>query len=439
MLLWLPLIETAGQQFWELTGEFPGEPKIGIAIAADSILFAGLTDGIIRSPDGGGSFQTVLKASAVHSMYVSGSGVILAGGTGRIYSSADLGSSWDSVPVSSAYPVLQIIENKEGALFAITGGYDDTGYKGDGVFHAPGPGGDWEQRNGGLGSYTGSEKIAIDSNGRLYLAVHDHFVTGNGGLFISEDNGLHWEHVAINIDGKKDVEDRMKIEFTTGLSISPGDSVYLSFQGIAGKGMVRLNLKKHIGDVKGSGNWSVFTLMEPEQWWLDRTLYNIFFSGDGLWYSSTSGSLHTGGTWYTRDGSSGWEQVTQNLGYYPQGGRDPQYYTEDAKGRIFMVQFMGERVFTRTAYQSPVALPPGTSPATMTVYPNPAMRGQSVSLAGSRPEAGPFFLFDGTGRKVADLSVFGEPVQFPAPGEPGMYYLLTAGREKNSVIKLVVL
>ncbi len=438
MLLCLPLTEAAGQQFWEPTGEFPGGPKTGIAVTGDSILFAGLTDGIIRSRDGGNSFETVLGASGIFSLYATASGSVLAGGTGKIYVTGDGGDSWDSMAVNSAFPVIQITENGQGALFAITGGYDDEGYKGNGVFYAPGPGHHWEQRNGGLGSFLGCEKIAADKNGRLYLAVHDHFVTGNGGLFISGDNGLKWEHVDVRIDGRGQVEDRLRIEFSTGLSVSPQDSVYLSFQGLAGNGMVRLNVRRHTDDVGEAGHWTVCSVTESEQWWLDRTLHNIYFSGNGLWFSSSQGSLNTGGTWYTREGSGGWEQVNQNLEYYPLSHRDAQYFAEDGNGRIYMVQHLGEKIFTHTGQGGPVTVPQRAVSGTMVVYPNPAGSGQPVYLAGSLPRATRISLFDNTGRKLADPELSEQPVRFSSPAAPGIYYIAVEGRDHREVIRFIV-
>ena len=437
-MLCLPLSEAAGQLFWEPTGEFPGGPKTGIAVSGDSMLFAGLTNGIIRSRDGGNSFETILGASGIFSLHATGSGDILAGGTGKIFFTSDMGNSWDSLVVNSAFPVIQITETMQGALFAITGGYDDEGYKGDGVFYAPGPGHQWEQRNGGLGSFLGCEKIATDRKGRIYLAVHDHFVTGNGGLFISEDNGLKWEHVDVQIDGRGQVEERMKIEFSTGLSVSPEDSVYLSFQGLAGKGMVRLNVRRHIDDVGEAGHWTVCSVIESEQWWLDRTLHNIFFSGSGLWFSSSQGSLNTGGTWHTSEGSGGWEQVNQNLEYYPLSHRDAQYFAEDGNGRIYMVQHLGEKIFTHTGQGGPVTVPRQHVPATMMVYPNPAAGGQSAYLTGSLPQTARISLYDNSGRKLADPDLSGAPVRFSSPAAPGMYYIAVEGRNHREVIRFIV-
>jgi photosystem II stability/assembly factor-like uncharacterized protein len=145
LLLW-PLW-TFPQQFWNLTNEFWGGPKTGLALLNDSVLFVATTTGVLKSTDEGKSFEQVLSASAVHTVFASSPGSVFAGGTGRIYYSDDIGTSWDSVVLNSAYPVKQIIQNKNGALFAITGDYNE----GDGVYYSEDNGKTWETRNNGLG------------------------------------------------------------------------------------------------------------------------------------------------------------------------------------------------------------------------------------------------------------------------------------------------
>ena len=52
-----------GQSFWQLTQEFEGGPKTGIAFINDSVLLVGLTNGIIRSCDEDRTFETDRKVT----------------------------------------------------------------------------------------------------------------------------------------------------------------------------------------------------------------------------------------------------------------------------------------------------------------------------------------------------------------------------------------
>jgi photosystem II stability/assembly factor-like uncharacterized protein len=158
----------------------------------------GLTSGVIRSCDEGVSFDNVLAARVVFSVYATASKQVLAGGSGIIYYTNDWGQTWDSVALATVYPVVQIVENPAGDLFAITGALDiELGYVGDGVFYSADRGVNWTARNSGLGIYKSCERIAVDKNGRLYLGAADEYSTGAGGLFVSDNDGLFWEHVNI--------------------------------------------------------------------------------------------------------------------------------------------------------------------------------------------------------------------------------------------------
>jgi len=244
------------QKFWLTTYEFPGGPKVGLTLSGDSCLFAGIRNGIIRSCNDGFHFDQVLGASAIYTVYSAGSGEILAGGPGKIFFSVDSGHNWDSITLDSNYPVTQFLENHSGGLFAITGTLDpERGYVGSGVYYSENGRSDWEKRNQGLGSYLCCDRIAMDRNGRLYLAVSDEYNSGNGGLFISEDNGKSWEHIDIRIDGKNTIPDDIQAGQTFGLSVSPDDSLYFSFTGSADNVAVDLNLVIDIREIGGPGFW----------------------------------------------------------------------------------------------------------------------------------------------------------------------------------------
>ena len=211
----------------------------------------------------------------------------------------------DSVKLNSIYPVQQITENPQGHLFAITSTLDsEKGYVGDGVFFSDDQGKTWTQRNTGLGNYKSCERIACDKNGRIYLTVADEHVSGNGGLFVSSDNGLSWQHIDIRIDGKNAISNEIKVANTTGLTVTPDDSLIVSLSGIAVNTLVQLNIKKSIATVSNDSFWKPFNITNTNSWWYDRMLGNVYFSKNGDRYSSVSGSVSQGGTYLQKNGKT---------------------------------------------------------------------------------------------------------------------------------------
>jgi len=439
LLLVLMLPKIKAQQFWNLTNEFPGGPKTGIAIAEDTCLFVGLTDGVIRSNNDGQNFTSVLKAPAIFTVFASKSGTVFATGAGKIYRTTNLGTSWDTLMLPTKYPISQIIENNEGDLFAITGLLDvDLGYVGDGVLFSENNGVTWEKRNNGLGIYTCCERIAIDQYGKLYLAVADEYVTGNAGLFVSENNGLQWNHIPITIDGQGVVPDQIKIGNTIGLSVSKNDSLYFSFIGTAVNVSVRLNTHKSIHDLNDNGYWKVFKVFDAVSWWLDWPLYNIHFTRNNNLYSSTRGTSNTGGSYFSRNNSSNWEKKDEGLGFDIYGLRNVQYFAEKSDGNIFMIQLLDERIYTRLDTGQPTSIP-NYEISTHTIYPNPIKAGLPFSINHSiENEDYTVSIIDINGRKIKSIKATTKELSLNAPDKAGIYLVLIEKQSITSISKLLV-
>lgn len=345
--------ESYAQKFWLTTYAFPGDHKTSITLANDNYLFVGSPFHVHRSLDSGHSWDTVLNSSAVLNLFTSTSGRVLAGGLGKILFSDDLGNTWDSVSLGNTYPVTKIIQNKDGNLFAITGTLDvEQGYVGAGVYYSNDNGNTWSQRNNGLGSFLSCEQITSDKNGRLYLGVPDEYVTGNGGLFISDNNGLQWEHINILIDGKNVVSDNINIANVKALSVSPEDSLYFSFSGTAVNVSVTLNAYKSINDIRANSFWNVRKVANVATWWNDRQLNPIHFAKNGDWYSSMNGSINVGGTFFSTDKGQTWNKHIEGLGFDISGYFNIQHLAENSSGKIYMVQMFDERV-----YQTDISIP----------------------------------------------------------------------------------
>jgi hypothetical protein len=423
--LLIAIISLQAQQFWNITNEFPGGPKTDIILVNDSCLFVGLTNGIVKSCNDGITFVTTLTAPAIYTLFTSLQGKVFAGGNGMIYFTENSGDSWDSISLQTEYPVTRIISDTEEGLFAITGAFTvENGYVGDGVFYSE-DGIVWSQRNSGLGIYTSCQQIAIDNGGRLYLAVADEFVTGNGGLFVSDNKGLLWEHIDIYVDGKGVVSDHIKIASTKGLSVSPEDSVYFSFEGVAVNALVTLNTCKKSDDIGNNSYWNVFKVFNSVSWWLDRALFNIHFAENGEWYSSNKGTSNSGSTYYSISGSGGWESVDSGLGLNIFGLRDEQRFTEKSDGTIFMVQLMDERIYRRDKVNHVPENLNYENSNQLILYPNPVRPGQQV-VAGPLNDSDEMELtiFSISGVKITSGKFTGGQNSFQAPLLEGLYLIV---------------
>lgn len=416
----------SAQTFWETQSVNPEKPMTGIALAGSDNLFVSYTQGVLKSTDKGKTFEPAFETLAVYTIFASGNGNIYAGGSGKIYRSTDLGQMWDSVSLNSLISVTQFIENQQGILFAISGTLDfDLGYIGQGVLVSEDQGKTWEQRNNGLGIYTSGERIAIDKNGRLYYAAADEYVTGNGGLFISDNNGLNWQHIAIKVDGKNIFYPDLKVGNTRGLTVSPDDSLYFSFAGTSGDVAVQLNVSKHIEEVTNSDFWNVYSVFKNISWWLDRMLYNICFSQSGMWYSSVRGTSNSGATYITETGSSDWIFQDNGLAVNLLGLRDQQFFAEHANGSVFMVHWLDERVYVHQDPENPVNVPEPLENRQIRIYPNPVKVGQkfTVELGFENPNA-TLKIYNVIGNLVALEKLETPLIQLQTPENKGVYFVI---------------
>lgn len=439
ILLILTSLNGFAQKFWLTTYEFPGREKTGLTLTPNGCLFVSLTNGVIKSCDEGNSFSTVLNSSVVHTIYSNSLGEIFVGGTGKIFCSFNNGQTWDSVSVGTTYPISKIIQNSQGHLFAITGVLtNDDGFIGDGVFFSNNKGLTWSQRNNGLGIYTCIEQIAIDKNDRIYITTADEYVTGNGGLFISENNGNLWEHINISVDGRGAINDQIKVANAWSVSISPQDSVHFSFFGTAVNTSVRLNSVKHISEIRNNTHWKVFNVINSPTWWQDKLLNPIHFARNGDKYSSVSGSINFGGTFFCKSNQATWQKINFGLGTDVNGFQNIQHFAEAPNGKIFMVQTLDERVYyTDTSVVASLINPQYNFQQTE-LFPNPVRGGGDVFFSNiSENQKAHIKCFDASGKQVFEITDFLNS-KITAPQQQGIYFLTFETGMYKSVKKLIV-
>jgi hypothetical protein len=433
--------QVKAQRFWLTTYEFPYGPKTGITLTKDNCLFVGLENGVIKSCDEGTHFEISLKSSAVFTVFSTKEGKVLAGGSGKIFLTDSSGQNWDSIFIDSTYPVIQFVENSNQQLFAVTSLYSDSlrNYVGSGVFFSDDKGLTWIPRNNGLGIYKSCGRIAIDRNNRLYVAALDYYKSGNGGLFVSDNNGIDWKHIDVTIDGKNAIADHIKIGSAFGLSVSPQDSLNFSFSGVAANTGVEINCRKSIYDIEKNNFWKVYQVFNSNLWWDDRLLFNIHFAKNGDWYSSNEGLRNAAATYYSKNKGQTWSKVDYGLGLSDHLIRTEQFFAENQEGKIFMVQWLDERIYWTDASILTSEKLTSEQLNMVVLYPNPVNRGENLTIQFKWNEANyKIYIYDGMGRKVVSTIGTENMHILKAPLNPGFYYLEVVGNRAKESVRFVV-
>lgn len=429
------------QRFWLTTYEFPYGPKTGITLTKNNCLFVGIENGVIKSCDEGNHFEISLESSAVFTVFSTKEGKVLAGGIGKIFITDSSGQNWDSVSINSSYPVIQFVENSKGDLFAITSVYDDSlrNYVGSGVFFSGDNGLSWTPRNNGLGIYTSCGKIAIDKNDRLYVAASDNYMSGNGGLFISDNNGIDWKHIDVTIDGKNAINNHLQVGNTWCLSVSREDSLNFSFSGTAINTYVEINLRKSINDIEKDNFWKVYQVFNSVSWWDDKLLFNIHYAKNGDWYSSNEGTRNAAATYYSKDDGQIWTKIDYGLGLNIHFIRTEQFFAENPEGKIFMVQWLDERIYWTDASILTSTKPIEDSTADLNPFPNPVHRNENFSIRlNNSNDVNIINIYDNLGRKLISETVINDVHSMQAPVKSGIYYIEVINNQTRKTASLLV-
>jgi len=418
--------QAQAQRFWLTTYEFPYGPKTGITLTKNNCLFVGIENGVIKSCDEGNHFEISLKSSAVFTVFSTKEGNVLAGGSGKIFITNNSGQHWDSITIDSPYPVTQFVENSNQELFAVTSAYSDSlrNFVGSGVFFSDDKGLTWIPRNNGLGIYKSCGRIAIDRNNRLYVATSDYYKSGNGGLFISDNNGIDWKHIDVTIDGKNAIDNHIKIGNTFGLSVSPQDSLDFSFSGVAANTGVEINCRKSIYDIENNNFWKVYQVFNSNLWWDDRILFNIHFAKNGDWYSSNEGLRNAAATYYSKSKGQTWSKIDYGLGLNDHFIRTEQFFAENPEGKIFMVQWLDERIYWTDASILTSSNPIDESLGDVKPFPNPVNGNENFSIRLDKNfGAGKINVYDSLGRKIISETALNSFHKIKAPVNSGIYYI----------------
>jgi len=170
----------------------------------------------------------------------------------------------------------------------------------------------------------------------------------------------------------------------------------------------------------------------------DQPINDIHFAKNGDAYSSVAGTLKIGGTMFRKNGSSLWSKQLQGLGTDIWAMYSIQDFAELSTGKVFMVQFLDERIYwADTSAFSSVFEPVTKDHNTITVYPNPTTRGGRVSLQtmGNYVRPQRLYLSDIHGKIVSTHTMTTENMDIEEPNEPGTYILWNNNTSKKLICK----
>jgi len=280
------------------------------------------------------------------------------------------------------------------------------------------------------------------------------YVSTTTGVLKSTDDGNHFEKVlsassvhtvfasssgTVFAGGTGKIYFSLKITSTTGLTVSPNDSLYLSFYGIAYNHLVQLNICKSIDDITLESSWRALHVDQSVSWWTDRPLNNIHFLQKGDWYSSYTQLAHIGATYFSETGGNFWNRIDYGLGLSEDGWRNPQQFVEKSSGRIFMIQNLDERIYTTDKSLVTDVKPPLQNSGSIHVFPNPVKAGEKltvqISTAGNSVEIS---IYDLAGRKLLENSGSNRLNELTVPEKPGIYIVAAKYQDAVKTEKILV-
>ena len=167
-------------------------------------------------------------------------------------------------------------------------------------------------------------------------------------------------------------------------------------------------------------------------------LNNIYIAQNDDWYSSITESISRGGTCYSKDGKN-WALLDYGLGADLNNRRSEQFFAETSAGRIFMIQYLDERIYKTdksifTSSPKPIDVVPQIN-----VYPNPVSKGEKlyIKLPGISEE-NEVSVYDLTGRKIYSQLIFESKTEINAPLKQGMYIIEAKNLSSKSTKKILV-
>jgi hypothetical protein len=212
-------------------------------------------------------------------------------------------------------------------------------------------------------------------------------------------------------------------------------------QGFVQQRLVAAN-SVHIGridEINSNSPWKVMKLIEHNNWWEDNPVNSIFQAKNGDWYSSLDGSINFGGTCFSQDGKS-WEVLDFGLGTDTMSRRSEQFFTETPNGRVFMIQYLDERIY-KTDTSIITGMPkPIENNSNMHIYPNPIGQGENftLKLGNNYNHLAEISIYDIRGKQIYYARTYNDQTNIPAPANGGIYIVCVRKNYMQEVLKIVV-
>jgi hypothetical protein len=168
---WTPLISDSSTYY-------------AVASTQDGWVFAGSDSGVVRSTNGGSTWERAnagITDRPIRSLLSTSGGILYAGSEGgRIYRSSNRGESWSGGDSSlGAGTVTSIVVNSAGHVFA--------GFAGGGVFRSTTQGMSWEAINAGLTNQI-VKALVVPPNDHIFACIWAKGVYRSTGPTTSVDN-----------------------------------------------------------------------------------------------------------------------------------------------------------------------------------------------------------------------------------------------------------
>lgn len=385
-----------------------------IAISPKNTLFVGtLLTGAFRSYDDGLTWERCLpiKDSAVVKIICKNNEEIFAIAGKTVYYSNNGGSKWLKYPVPTMYLLSDIELLDNGKVVVSSADLIDTApgehdYYGDGVFISSNNGKDWKAINNGIFNNKAITNLAVGNN-NIMVASMAGLKPGDGCIYYSLNEGDQWNVLPmLKFRGKrsKDLFQPQSIYEVHCLELDRNENLYVSFDGSSGnfamQGSVYANIYKAISD----STWKTMEVNKYGYDWQFHTFHSIYFAKQQAHvYTSlnTYWSVSYGGNYVKKENEIGFKRRISGIKSVMDSYLK-MLYAENAKGRIYAVQYLDNKVYFTDSSASINTGFEYDKSKNISVFPNPSKSYISISGISEEEEIVSVKLFDLKGQLVQE-------------------------------------
>ncbi len=376
---------------WALVNEvLRNATAYSIVYGNDSVLLAATSYRVLRSADGGNTWQQIVGVTGprtVSNIYIMNDGsfyYVLTDNSGSglqyLFRSEDGGTTWSEM--AGEIQLYDMVLHPDGDLFMINS---------TGLLVSSDNGNTWELVNTGQ---EGFSTIAVDTAGNLYATLWN-------GLLMSGDEGLTWEQIAPEPAGD--------VEAYYYLTVTSTGTIYLSTLSWWG----------------GNETWDLYRLDNGD--WTNispfgESMYTDFHVDQyGALFMSTFYGLFR-----SENNGDDWDLIAENGDYWVPA------VTTDPQGRIY-ASYTGRAVWISDTWVSSKPLPTSTTNA-ISIYPNPTSTTFNINYK-TNAHAITARLFNIHGKMVRQMNLSPTNRQMDVSDLPAGVYTLQVD---DDVVKVMV-